>query len=111
MRRCVKGIKNGDYTVLKERHKRMCSFTKRWVPAKSVYIDGFCGIMPKKNLSKNYVLGSDQVWNFAFLSKDWDSDSELVFLKAILLSVMLQALVYLRWMMLLNLFFRNICHV
>lgn len=69
VRRCVKGIKNGDYTVLKERHKRMCSFTKRWVPAKSVYIDGFCGIMPKKKLSKNYVLGSDQVWNFAFLSK------------------------------------------
>lgn len=34
VRRCVKGIKNGDYTVLKERHKRMCSFTKRWVSCK-----------------------------------------------------------------------------
>mgnify|MGYP000355668520 FL=1 len=29
----------------------------------------FVALCRKKNLSKNYVLGSDQVWNFAFLSK------------------------------------------
>ena len=69
IRRCIKGVKNSNYTVLEKRHKRMCAFTKKQIPSESVFIDAFFGIMPKKNISKNYVLGSDQVWNYAFLSK------------------------------------------
>lgn len=65
LRRVQNGAKHRNLSILEKRHKNCLEFTRRYVPDCNVSVDSFKGITPAQPDSTCYVVGSDQVWNYA----------------------------------------------
>lgn len=66
----AKEFSSGHYRIMRERRQNCARFTTTYVPDDTFTITSMSGIVPKDRPIDTVVLGSDQIWNYRWLSED-----------------------------------------